>query len=125
MGYKHVGGLVWLTTCGHVRKDPSFLEINLRGHLTLLTWPYYLARFAENAVTHKVNTYMEALAAADEKEFFPEQPQEDEENFDDEKAAGLREREFEDYDDPDDWDEERDFDHEFPLSELPTLAATR
>merc|ERR1712194_178921 len=68
MGYKHVGTLLWLTREGHLRKDPTFLEIGLRGHLSILMLPYVLYNFTDNAVNHKIASYVIALADTYDRE---------------------------------------------------------
>lgn len=71
-GFRHVGSLIWMSNVGHLRKDPSFLEMSIRSHLSfsglILYLPGNLVGIASVATSHKIQSYMAGLELAEEKE---------------------------------------------------------
>lgn len=71
-GFKHVGSLIWMSKYGHLRKDPSFLEISLRSHLNIsglfLYLPSSFLSIGSVASSHKLAAYMSGLEVAEIKE---------------------------------------------------------
>lgn len=71
-GYRRVGRLALLSTEGHVRSDPGFLEMSMRTSLmaigAVFLLPLAAAGMAGWADGHKLAKYMVALQKAQEKE---------------------------------------------------------